>query len=450
MIDRIKVIDGYPGIGKTQWAIQNINDTDNEKIIYITPFLEEVKRVINSCPQKNFTQPSKSLGEGSKLRHFIELIKQNRNIVSTHALFSKMNNELIELLKEKNYVLYLDEVFQTVLKYNSANDNFEDDFGDISYEKKTRVNINTLINTGLLEVQPDGKVIWKNNDNILTPFESLRIMANQGLIYFVKNSFLVWTFPIQVFEKGLFKEIFILTHRFDYQLQSYYYKYYHLEYSKYCVIQDPNGKYHISKDLSLYDEETWKKEVSKHITILNNNKMNAIGDYYKTQKGIRKSALSKSWYKKSLKTKKSNISKMRRNLKNFFRNITKSSANERLWTCFKSDIDLLMEKNIDEIKMNNDIDEKAIGWIPINARSTNDWDDRKYVAYLINDYIDPCYTAFFNEKNRKEIIDEDQYALSELIQWIWRSRIRKFEDIILYLPSRRMRELLIEYLGGKK
>ena len=43
-------------------------------------------------------------------------------------------------------------------------------------------------------------------------------------------------------------------------------------------------------------------------------------------------------------------------------------------------------------------------------------------------------------------VDEENYALSELIQWIWRSRIRLGYDIDLYLPSERMRNLLILWL----
>ena len=44
-------------------------------------------------------------------------------------------------------------------------------------------------------------------------------------------------------------------------------------------------------------------------------------------------------------------------------------------------------------------------------------------------------------------MNEDLYSLSELIQWIYRSRIRNGEKINLYIPSKRMRELLIDWLN---
>ena len=43
-------------------------------------------------------------------------------------------------------------------------------------------------------------------------------------------------------------------------------------------------------------------------------------------------------------------------------------------------------------------------------------------------------------------MDEDLYGLSEMIQWIWRSRIRNGEKINIYVPSIRMRTLLKSWL----
>ena len=42
--------------------------------------------------------------------------------------------------------------------------------------------------------------------------------------------------------------------------------------------------------------------------------------------------------------------------------------------------------------------------------------------------------------------NEEQYALSTMIQWIWRSAIRRGEDIWVYIPSKRMRMLMIRWL----
>ena len=43
-------------------------------------------------------------------------------------------------------------------------------------------------------------------------------------------------------------------------------------------------------------------------------------------------------------------------------------------------------------------------------------------------------------------VDEDGFALSEMIQFIWRSAIRDGKEITLYVPSSRMRNLLLDWL----
>lgn len=43
-------------------------------------------------------------------------------------------------------------------------------------------------------------------------------------------------------------------------------------------------------------------------------------------------------------------------------------------------------------------------------------------------------------------INEDIYALSTMLQWMWRSAIRRGEEIWVYVPSRRMRTLLKDWI----
>ena len=41
---------------------------------------------------------------------------------------------------------------------------------------------------------------------------------------------------------------------------------------------------------------------------------------------------------------------------------------------------------------------------------------------------------------------DDEYALTEMIQWVWRSRVRNGRSITLNLPSPRMRRLMEKWL----
>lgn len=88
------------------------------------------------------------------------------------------------------------------------------------------------------------------------------------------------------------------------------------------------------------------------------------------------------------------------------------------------------------------------GFLACNARATNLYKDKTAVAYVINRFISPVITAFFKVHNidiTKE--EQEKYALSELLQFVWRSGIREHKAISLYIPSLRMRSALERFLG---
>ncbi|WP_040607070.1 DEAD/DEAH box helicase family protein, partial [Salsuginibacillus kocurii] len=120
----INIIDSIMGSGKTSWAIQHMEQTDNnERFIYITPFLPEVQRVKTPVTSRNFKEPL-STGNG-KLENLKKLILNEHDIVSTHALFQNADEEIIELLKVSNYTLILDEVMNGIEEFPLHKDDFK-------------------------------------------------------------------------------------------------------------------------------------------------------------------------------------------------------------------------------------------------------------------------------------------------------------------------------------
>ena len=59
--------------------------------------------------------------------------------------------------------------------------------------------------------------------------------------------------------------------------------------------------------------------------------------------------------------------------------------------------------------------------------------------------IEPmCLEKFFEQNGIT--VDEDGFALSEMLQFIWRSAIRDGKEIWVYIPSVRMRNLLEQWI----
>ena len=126
------------------------------------------------------------------------------------------------------------------------------------------------------------------------------------------------------------------------------------------------------------------------------------------------------------------MKQLKNNTVNYFIHIIKGKGQFNMWTCFEDYKSQVKGKGYTN------------GFVSCNARATNDYKNKTNCAYLINRYYNPMINRFFKDKEVK--IEEDIWALSELIQWLFRSAIREEKEINLYIPSSRMRNLLIDWL----
>lgn len=392
----VTIIDAPCGAGKTSFAIEYMNKELFERFIYITPFISELDRVINACDNRDFTQPNKIIGKGSKKNHFYELLKEGDNITSTHSLFRSISCDIINTIKEMEYILILDEVCDVVENI------------DIS-----KYDLNMLLNTNTIDVNDDNKVIWVN-ENYVGKFSYLKDSIKNGDVYLYNESMILWTFPINIFKA--FKHVYVMTYLFKAQIQAYYYDLNNLKY-EYKSVENIDGKY------KLIDYKEINGEKYKNLINIYEGNLNEIGN--------NKFALSKTWYNKA--NKKELMKTLNNNIVNYFKNIVKGKSKLNMWTTFQDYQTTLQGKGYTK------------GFVSCNARATNDFKEKTNLAYLCNRYYNPIIKQFFIDK--KVTINEDIWALSELIQWMFRSAIRENKPINIYIPSERMRRLLQEWLG---
>lgn len=398
---KINIIDAGCGIGKTTSLINKMNeDTTEQKYIFVTPFLSEVDRIQKSCPNKHFIAPTSLNKSGFKIDHLAQLIKRGENIVTTHALFKKINDEKIDIEKLKDYILIMDEVASVVEELTISK-------SDLSIIKEK------------ITINPKTHMIkWAdiNYQGKLDEYKNLIKMNNIFAYTNEKNEIvsLLWLFPFKIFK--MFKEVYISTYMFDGQIQKKYFDYFNVTYV-YWYIKD----FHITKDIQIYDYTKTKQL----IRVCDNNALNEIGE--------KDNSLSLSWFSRNKKNEK--IAQLRKNIYNFFRTHTKANSNELLWTTFKEYSGMLKRNGYSK------------SFAPINARATNEYSNKRAIAYVGNRFFKPTIKNFFtfnNIKMNKEF--EKKFALSELIQFIYRGAIRNGEPIDVYIPSKRMRDLFLEWL----
>lgn len=87
------------------------------------------------------------------------------------------------------------------------------------------------------------------------------------------------------------------------------------------------------------------------------------------------------------------------------------------------------------------------GYVSVNERSTNKYQNKVVLVYTVNRFLNPVLDGYFKSRNIE--VNQDMFALSELIQWIWRSAIRNNQSIDIYIPSERMRSILTSWLNDE-
>ena len=397
--NEVIIVDEMMGSGKSTAAINYINNSsDDERFIVITPYLDEVKRYVESCKQKNFKEPLKK--NGKKITDFKDLIRKGCNIVCTHALFQRFDDEIIDICKALDYTMIMDEVAEVVQEYDITSDDIH------------------MLLSKYCYTDDDGKLIWREEFNSYHgKFYEVKNLCKLGGLAIVRDKALMWLFPVEVFKA--FKRTFILTYMFDAQLQRYYYDYYGIKYRYMYVNGDDLSSYHFSETR---EPRKSKYDYHKLINIIDNYKMNVIGE--------KSNDLSKEWYKKYKGT--ALMKQLQNNMINFFRHIRNDNSKDNVWTTFKDYKSCISAKGYTR------------GFIELNMRATNAFRDRTSVAYPVNRFFNPFIVHFFNDHGVK--INEEDYALSEMLQWIWRSAIREGNEIWIYIPSSRMRGLLKKWI----
>lgn len=403
----IRVCDMIMGAGKTSAAIRMMNEDKEGKYLFITPYLDEVTRIKVSCASRGFCEPV-NYG-GGKMSDLKQLLKKGVNIASTHALFHNFDSEAVQLIRDAGYHLVLDEVCEVIEEV-----------------KIKKSDLEMFLRSGSVTVG-DNQILQWNRSEYDGAHNNFRNQIESGRVYMTPAG-LFWTLSVEVLYA--FRDITILTFMFDSSYMRYLFDLYGIKFS-YIFTEPCDDGYRFTAERYVPE---YVRELKSLIHISEDSKLNSVGDD--------KYAFSVGWYDKGVvkfqkaKSRESVNEKaserIGKNLRNYFLNKMKSKSSQCIWTAFKS-------KKADVYTSGY-----ASCFVPCNARATNAYRDRDKLAYCVNVFYNPCIKNFF--ESRGVVVDEDGYALSEMLQWIWRSAIRDRKEIWIYIPSSRMRGLLTEWL----
>lgn len=404
----VNIVDAIMGTGKTTAMIRYINESPpDRRFIFCTPYLEQVQRVLSACPGKGFVEPDDKTA--TKLVSIKNLIADDMNIATTHALFMLLDDEARELIEARNYTLIIDEAM--------------DILGMVDI---TPYDIKTICKEYCAE-DPDGKLRWEVPE-YEGKFDVYRPEIEAGVVYRSSPISLVRIANISTF--SAFQEVFLMTYLFDGQIHKSYFDMYGWHYKHWFVAGNDVDTYRLTPEPVQYQP----RDYSHLISIKHHFK----GERLVTSRG----SFSLSWYNRNVHgdgqpTEQFNI--LKKHMTSFFRSVYKDGYTDPMWTTFKIYRKPLAASGYSK------------GFLHCSAKATNEYRSKNALAYPVNRYINPNLVNFISAHGGK--IDHNAFALSEMVQWVWRSAIRDGKPIVLYIPSDRMCLLFTDWLdeiSGKK
>lgn len=433
-----KIIDAPTGAGKTTAIIKLVNTQPPSPLTYdrfivLTPLLSEVERI---CAQTTCRQPLENKRKNTtKLHHLKQLITAGENICSTHSLFSDFDKSIKNLLidGEYNYTLIVDEEPVVILgafdqQYTIGNNKVSNKkLKEI--HKLNKCDYTTLRAQGYLLLNETTKQLTWNNDKAYPNrgntgvFNDFKKALESIDLYSINNEERI----IALLNPSIwmcFDTVYISTYRFNNSYFDYYLQLYNfnVEY------------YHISKDNNITEGflPSYPTGVER-LVVCNNPKYNLSEKKY---------TLSKNWFTLNCKNKNTATAKELHNaLRGFLRyGVPKEDFKDYYWSTFK---------DYQKVLTGRDVSPKH--WLAHNTKATNDYSHCNVVAFVCSKHPNPNIERFLQNRGIK--VDKQEYALSCLIQFIWRSDIRNSnstDKVYVYIPAQRMRLLFNDWLNTAK
>lgn len=426
MTNKVEVLDRCMGSGKTTQCFKWMSQHINERYIYISPLLSECEqRVSVDAIDLEFRNPESP----NKGRHMLELLKEGANISTTHALFSDMTKEHLAEVESKGYIIIIDEEFGMIEPMPNE------------YKQS---DVEFLLDKKLITINEDkqGIVTWLEGDETKhdSKYGKFKAMCDIGMLFAAKrkdkagvNKFMVTQLPLELITKA--KRVVILTYLFDGSIMDAFLKLKGIDVQPFT------------------DYDVKDKHPSEYKPLIN-----FVG--MAQRKKLSTLPLSATGYEERLtQIECDNISKA-------IKAIGKATNNTAMELVYSVPKKLVkpdkrnakrinppsyapFPKSVDESNL-IDIDGETYAkgcWLYSEARATNLYRNRKTMIYCIDKYPLQSVKAYLQDYGQD--VDNDKYALSCLLQWLWRGCIRtgKPMNVCCISTKDRMHKLLDSWLN---
>lgn len=467
----IRIIDMPCGYGKSSHIVNSFDK--QEKYIAVVPFLSEVDRFIEDAREKSdFLLTAPIATSGNKSDHCEKLIRKGKSIACTHALFYRLGTLASFVNSEPKCISFKPgcaPIFETKHLLDEYNLIVDEVINPFEVDQTIRrVDFNEdYIAMGLVNVNPDGRVVpttlWdeKYEQGSRTFNRALYEKAKSGALYRLGERLFVLTIPTELFLRP--KSVTIYTYLSDGSLL--------LPFLNKLQKEHP-GTFTLEVERIVEADQTaWREEVANALTV-------------RSIPGLEKQAWNHSAQLNHIK-KYRECASIGHELRKFKASkLCGIEANTVMLTCAR---DLWhgnksgqkpsagrlakhtrmfghpVKQSVFDTEAGTVTDKwttTGVTFVPNTTRGTNAHVGCTTAVYLYDQHPNPQLLTFLGwaRDSAEAYRFSDAYALTELVQWLFRSSIRvgglngtgrpyaPRHRVTVYISSQRMRNLLINWL----
>ncbi len=428
----VEILDSIMSSGKTTAIIDWMDKNPQEKYIYVSPNLSEVVDRIPNSSKLDFISPSVDEFNSTKLEHLNSLLLEGKHICCTHKLYLSMNNFSMDLIASRGYTVILDEEIDVMQSYKGYS------FKDVQW----------LMKEGYIKQnESDGSVDWIKDDELLNSSDHryfyCKNLCDKKALYLTrfdinsvkaKSVMMVTQIPVRLLECA--KRVIVLSYLFKGSILD-------------CFLKLKGFEIKDFTDVTVeYKRPSYFKDL---ITVV-------------PPEDLKNFNLTSYWWEHK-STEKDGISKVQNYI---LRNARKySNGDNRLvcWTIPKdrakgvstaskttklvNPVGYVFSKEKIEDENNEDKTKtvKTPCWLAQNTRATNNFAHKTVMIHCYNRYPLQDIASYLEDYNCK--LDDDVFALSELLQWAYRGCVRKNQKMTLCIGSKRMYDLFQNWINER-
>lgn len=403
MAEFIEVLDALPGCGKTHAIFDYMSNNQDKPWLYLSPLKDEIdNRVFKEANRvgMDFVVPEEG-PDSTKTEQIYYMLKEGKNVACTHSLMLRFQDRHIAKIIKHNYRIVCDEELNLISGYNIRKEDRE-----------------FLIKHELIKVVDEKGMIEFTDPEMDTEarYGDVKRLADMGCLFAAKRStgILVCQLSTKLIKAA--DRFILLSYKYEGSIM-------------HTFLSLHGFGYQAFKEVTLFrSEQDIKDRLKQLLTLIETPSVKKVR---------RKYPLSKSWWENSNKENQEEVLKAMRAV---FKGSKLPSA-DLFYTLPKNRVVREDGKSapmqVKELQKNN--------FLACSIRATNEYASKKLAIHAYSLHPNQSVKVYLQDLGYE--CDDTIYALTTLIQWLWRGCIRNEEPMQVAILSDRMNSIFLDWLN---